>query len=414
MSDARISRRTLLAGAAVAAGGVLLGGLPIGAQEQQGAAPPPVPDDPTKMPGMPTRAVGQRSAFEHPERTPVGEQTGNSLTPLHELTGTITPADVHFERHHAGVPTIDPARHRLLIHGMVDHPLELSVEDLRRYPAVTRTYFIECSGNGRKAYQAPTPQMSPQLVDGLTSNTEWTGVPLRVLFDDVGVRSGAKWFLAEGNDAAVLARSIPVSKAMEDALIVWAQNGEALRPENGYPIRLLLPGFEGNMNVKWLRRLKLSDEPFMTRWETSKYTDPLPNDTARIFSFEMDAKSIITSPAFPAKLTDRGWWTISGLAWTGRGRISRVEVSTDGGQHWTDADLQEPVLPRAHTRFTLPWQWDGREAVLMSRAVDETGYIQPTLKALRKVRGPGTDFHFNPIRAWRVKSDGSVLFEADV
>lgn len=415
MSDARISRRELLAGAAVAAGGALLGGLPAGAQDQQGVpARPMVPDDPTKLPGMPTRAVGQRSPFEHPERTPTGEQTGNSLTPLHELTGTITPADLHFERHHAGVPQIDPARHRLLIHGMVDRPLELSVEELKRYPAVTRIHFIECSGNGRAAYRAPTPQMSPQLVDGLTSNTEWTGVPLRMLFDEAGVRRGATWFLAEGSDACLLARSVPTSKALDDALVVWAQNGEALRPEQGYPMRLLLPGFEGNMNVKWLRRLKLADAPFMTRWETAKYTDPLPNGTARMFSFVMDAKSIITSPAFPGTVPQRGWWTVSGLAWTGRGRIARVEVSTDGGKVWREAELQGSVLPRAHTRFTLPWRWDGRETVLMSRAVDETGYVQPTYRELRKVRGAGTDFHFNPIRAWRVRSDGSVVFEADV
>ncbi len=414
MSDSRISRRTLLAGAAAAAGGALLAGVPVGAQQQQGVpAAPPAPVDPTKMAGMPTRAVGARSPFEHLERTPVGEQVGNSLTPLHLLNGTITPADLHFERHHAGVPNIDPSRHELLIHGLVDRPLVFRMEDLRRYPSVTRVHFIECSGNGRGAYRAPKPDMTAQQVDGLTANTEWTGVPLKLLFRDAGVKSGAEWFLAEGGDASLMARSIPVSKALDDALLVWGQNGEPLRPENGYPLRLLVPGFEGNMNVKWLRRIKLAKQPFMTRWETAKYTDPLPNGTARMFSFVMDAKSIITSPSHTQTLPEKGWYPITGLAWTGRGRIDRVDVSTDGGASWNAAELQGPVLPRAHTRFTYMWNWDGREAVIMSRAVDETGYVQPTYRVLRKVRGAGTDFHFNPIRAWRVKSDGSVLFEVD-
>ena len=417
MADTPISRRTLIAGAAVTAGGVLLANLPAAGAQQATAAPavPPLkaPADPTKAPGTPTTAVGERSPFVHPQRAPVGEITGTSLTPLQDLTGTITPADLHFTRIHAGVPTIDPAKHTLLIHGLVDRPIELSVGDLKRFPAVTRVHFVECSGNGRAAYRTPKPDMTPQQVDGMTSNSEWTGVPLSLLFREAGVKREASWFLAEGGDASLLDRSIPVSKGLDDALVVWAQNGEPLRPEQGFPIRLLVPGYEGNANVKWLRRIKLGAEPFMTRWETSKYTDPLPGDKARIFSFEMDAKSIITSPAYPERLTGPGWWPIRGLAWSGRGRINRVDVSTDGGKTWSAAELLTALTPKAHVRFEHMWHWDGNESLLMSRATDDQGYVQPTLAQLKAVRGPGTDYHFNSIRAWRVARDGVVTFEAN-
>ena len=413
MPDA-LTRRELLAGAACAIGGVALAGLPTVALSQLPGprAIPEVPADATKLQGAPTSAVGNRSTFVKPVRTPVGEVTGNSLAPLEQLTGTITPADLHFERHHAGVPLIDPSRHQLLVHGLVERPLIFSMDEIRRFPQVTRTCFIECSGNGRSAFREPKPEMTPQKVAGLTSNTEWTGVPLKALLAEAGVRDGASWFLAEGGDACVMTRSIPVTKAMDDALVVWAQNGEPLRPEQGFPLRLLLPGWEGNTNVKWLRRLELGTRPWMTRWETSKYTDPLPDGTARQFSFEMDAKSMITSPAHPQVLT-KGWRPVSGIAWTGRGRITRVEVSTDGGHNWHAAELQAPVLSKAHVRFTHMWEWDGRETVLLSRATDETGYVQPTRSELIKVRGIGTDFHFNPIVGARVTPDGRVFFHGE-
>jgi sulfane dehydrogenase subunit SoxC len=209
-------------------------------------------------------------------------------------------------------------------------------------------------------------------------------------------------------DAAVMTRSIPIDFANDDAMIAYGQNGEALRPEQGYPARLFLPGVEGNASVKWIRRIELADQPFMTREETSKYTDPLPDGTARMFSLVMDAKSLITEPAFPDRLSGPGWREIRGLAWSGRGKISRVEVSTDGGRTWQAASLDEPVLSKCHTRFRLPWQWTGGEAILMSRATDETGYVQPTTAALLAVRGPSTSYHFNNIRAWRVGADGVV------
>jgi sulfane dehydrogenase subunit SoxC len=419
MDDSKLSRRSLITGAAVAAGGALLSTLPLDAQQKAASAAPVeppvpvVPADPTKQPGAPTTAVGERSPFVTPKRAPTGDITGTTLAPLQDLTGTITPSDLHFARIHAGIPAIDPAKHRLLIHGMVDRPLEFTVDDLKRFPSVTRIHFIECSGNGRSAYRTPKPDMTAQQVDGMLSNSEWTGVPLSVLFTEAGVQSQAKWFLAEGGDACLLSRSVPVTKGRDDAMIAWAQNGEPIRPEQGFPIRLLLPGYEGNTNVKWLRRIKLGTEPFMTRWETSKYTDPLPGDKIRIFSLEMDAKSIITSPSYPAKLSGPGYHPISGLAWSGRGRIARVDVSTDGGRHWENAELLTPLTPKAAVRFQHMWEWNGNESLLMSRAVDETGYVQPTMAQLRAVRGPGTDYHFNSIRAWRVARDGAVTFEAN-
>ena len=414
-----LSRRALLGGVAATAGGVLLERLrldhappaPVTPAVADTTAAPQVPADPTAAPGPGTSPVSARSPFEHPARTPAGVITGPSYSPIHELTGTITPSDLVFERHHAGVAMIDPKRYELLVHGLVDRPMVFSLDDLMRFPSVSRTHFIECSGNGRAGYRDPKPELSPQMIDGLTSNGEWTGVPLAVLLREVGVRDSASWFLAEGGDAAKLSRSIPIAKAWDDAIVAYAFNGEPLRPANGYPARLFLPGYEANTCVKWLRRIKLIDQPNMSRDETSKYTDPLPNGTARQFSFVMDAKSVITHPAYPARLAGPGWVQISGLAWSGRGKIARVDVSTDGGRTWTAAELQEPVLSRAHTRFRLMWEWNGRPATLLSRAVDETGYAQPTLATFAAGRGKGTDFHFNHVRGWAVQPDGRVLYE---
>ncbi len=409
MTDAPLSRRALLAGAvgALGASGLRQARL----AEAFGQAPAAtVPPDPTKVPGAPLSPLGQRSPFERPRRIPIGSRQGSSLAPLQDLCGIVTPADLHFERHHAGVPAIDPQRYKLLIHGMVERPTVFDLAALKRFPSVSRPYFLECSGNGLPSYRNIRPDLSPQLIDGLTSTSEWTGVLLSTLFREVGVKGGATWFLAEGEDAAVMARSIPVDKGWDDGFIAYGQNGEALRPEQGYPARLLLPGWEGNANVKWIRRIELADRPFMTREETSKYTDPLSDDTARQFSFVMDAKSLITFPAYPVTLPGSGWWEINGIAWSGRGRISKVEVSTDAGRHWALAELQTPVLPKCHTRFRYLWNWDGADTTLLSRAVDETGYVQPTLDELRAARGRGTTYHFNHIRAWTVRRDGTVVF----
>jgi sulfane dehydrogenase subunit SoxC len=395
----KVSRRDLLAGAA---GAVALG-------RSAAMQPAQAPADPTKVRGKPTRALGQRSPAEKPLRQPRG--VTSSGTPHQDLYGTITPADLHFERHHGGVPEIDPKAYSLLIHGMVDRPTVFTLADLKRFPAVSRTHFLECSGNfgGRTA----NTELTPQQIAGLTSTSEWTGVALATLFREVGARPKATWFLAEGQDAAVLTRSVPITKAYDDALIAYGQNGEAIRPEQGYPARLFLPGWEGNASVKWLRRIELSDRPFMTREETSKYTDPMADGTARIFSFLMDARSLITYPAYPVTVTP-GWIEINGIAWTGSGKIRRVDVSTDGGATWTAAKLQEPVLPKAHTRFRHLWHWTGGEAAILSRAVDETGYVQPTRDALIASRGVSSvGYHTNPITGWLVRADGRVLYRAE-
>lgn len=337
----------------------------------------------------------------------------SSRTPIHLLDGIITPADLHFERHHGGVPAVAAEGYELLVHGMVERPTIFRLADLKRYPAMSRIAFLECSGNGGAGYNPEGPgDLTPQQIDGLLSTSEWVGVPLATLLREVGVRPGASWLLAEGSDAAHLARSIPLEKALDDALLAYGQNGEALRPEQGYPVRLFLPGWEGNANVKWIRRIEVSDRPTMTREETSKYTDPLSDGTARQFSFVMDAKSVITFPAYPYVLPERGWWEIRGLAWSGRGRITRVDVSTDGGRSWTRAQLQDPVLDKCTVRFRHLWNWDGKEAVLLSRAVDETGYVQPTYRQLVEARGARTAYHQNNLRPWKVAADGSVTFAA--
>ena len=411
-----ISRRALIATAGAAAGTAALATLipELGAQQatRQSVNPPApaVPADPSAIPGAASEALNSRSQFEHPGQAPINVRSGSSLSPLHDLSGTITPSDLVFQRHHNGIPTIDPAKHTLTIHGLVDRPMVFTVEELKRFPSISRIYFLECSGNGRGAFKTPRPEMTAQQVDGMTSNCEWTGVELKTLLREVGAQSSAKWLLAEGNDAARLSRSIPMEKAMDDAIIAWGQNGEPLRPANGYPIRLFLPGFEGNANIKWLRRLELGREPWMFRDETSKYTDPLPNDTARQFSFVLDAKSIITTPSYPGKLSGAGWWPIRGLAWSGRGKISRVDVSTDGGKTWTIAEIVGESLPKAHVRFQHMWKWDGQAARIMSRAIDETGYVQPTLAEYTRVRGPGTDYHYNAIRSWDIAANGAVTF----
>ncbi|MGH7652249.1 MAG: sulfite dehydrogenase [Gemmatimonadaceae bacterium] len=402
--------------AIVAAGATLLAtGIPLHGQLTE-RPPIVVPPDPTKVQGRLPTELGQRSTFENPRREVfVSQPAGWSGAPLQDLRGIITPSDLHYERHHAGIPAIDPKKYTLLIHGMCERQLKFTLDDLKRFPSVSRIHFIECSGNGvgLGPFTDADRKQTPQDTDGLLSTSEWTGVPLAVLFKEVGISPDARWFLAEGSDAARMTRSIPIEKAFDDAMIAYGQNGEAVRPEQGYPARLLLPGWEGNTNVKWIQRIEIGDRPWMTREETSKYTDPLANGTARQFSFVMDCKSLITFPAYPDALSP-GWWEVTGLAWSGRGNVTRVEVSVDRGRSWEDAELQAPVLSKCTTRFRYLWKYNGGEAYLMSRATDETGYVQPTRAQLVATRGPGTSYHNNDIRCWKVESDGHVFFDTEL
>ncbi len=330
-----------------------------------------------------------------------------SRTPLQSMHGIITPNGLVYERHHAGVPDIDPDAHRLILHGLVERPLIFAMDELMRFPSVSRIHFLECSGNSSGELKNAA-NGTAQEIHGLLSCCEWTGVLLSTVLAEAGLKREARWLLAEGADGAAMTRSIPISKALDDAILVYAQNGEMLRPEQGYPLRLFLPGFEGNMNVKWLRRLKVGTEPFQTREETSTYTDLLPDGSALQFTYHMEAKSLITFPSGGQALKAQGFYEISGLAWSGRGTIRQVEVSTDGGASWREAALQDPVLPKALTRFRLPWRWDGGPLVLASRAIDETGYVQPRLGEILGSRGANSNYHNNGIQFWSVAADGGV------
>jgi sulfane dehydrogenase subunit SoxC len=389
--------------------------LPRAANAQAAAGTADAPSLPvpawSKTPGTPVGAhpYGLPSAFEKKVARsvrPTDKQylSSSSRTPLQELDGIITPNGLFYERHHGGVPDIDPAQHRLLLHGLVRNELLFTMDDLRRFPSVSRIHFLECSGNpGYDVYGKTAAE-----ANGLLSCAEWTGVPLKTVLEEAGLKAEARWAVAEGADASGLTRSIPVEKCLEDALLVYSQNGERLRPEQGYPLRLLVPGFEGNMNVKWLRRLHITDAPAYSREETAKYTDSMPDGKARQFTFYMEAKSIITAPSGGQRLAQRGFHEIRGIAWSGHGKIARVEVSVDGGASWHDAELQQPVLTRAVTRFRLPWQWTGETVVIQSRAIDETGYVQPSLEALLDARGANSGYHNNAITPWRISSDGEV------
>ena len=400
MNRRRFLRRGITLGAALAAGQAA----PAAAQSDA------APDDPSKVLGGPRRPYGERSRFETATRKAVRGKTdevGATMTPLQDLHGIITPSSLHFEVHRGGVPDIDPRKHRLLIHGMVDRPVILTAEEIKRLPSVSRIYFIECSGNTQSEWRAPTLK-NVQGTHGLTSCSEWTGVLLSVLLREAGVQKGATWIIAEGADSTGNERSIPLAKATDDILVAYGQNGEALRPENGHPLRLVVPGWVGNINVKWLRRITVVDRPYMTRMDSAGQPNLMPDGKARQLVLVMEAKSVITFPSGEQRLPGPGLYEITGLAWSGRGLVRRVEVSTDGGKTWRNAALQEPVLRFAHARFRLPWRWDGREAVLQSRCTDETGYVQPTLADLVKVRGLNSVFLLNAIQSWKVAADGSV------
>jgi sulfane dehydrogenase subunit SoxC len=382
-------------------------------QEASATEPPEVPPW-MKSPGAGFTDYGVPAKYESKVTRTFGRSqpgttgSGAIRTPLEALEGTITPSGLHFERSHSGVPDIDPAKHRLLIHGMVKRPLVFTVDALLRYPMVSRVHFIECAGNSQLLYQPTPPTLTVGQTHGLVSCSEWTGVPLRLLLEEAGVERGAPWILAEGADAAAMSRSIPMAKAMDDALLALFQNGERLRPENGYPVRLFLPGWEGNMSVKWLRRLKVVPAPIMTKDETSRYTDLQADGKSLMFTYPIEVKSVITRPSHGMSLPAPGLYQVSGLAWSGEGTIRKVEVTTDGGRSWMTAALGQPVLPRALTRFRLPWRWDGSATVLKSRAIDDAGNVQPEREAFIAQHGNNAIFHCNAIQAWSVAASGEV------
>ena len=355
--------------------------------------------------GGPSRHAGLQRLAGAPDPTYPGG--GISRSPLQHLQGIITPNSLHFERHHAGVPDIDPVGHKLVINGMVRQPLVFEYEDLLKYPMVSKVYFIECSGNGRSNTQGITGGTA-QSIHGLVSCSEWTGIPLSTLLGEAGVLPGASWIAAVGADAASMGRSIPMEKALDDVLVALFQNGEPVRPEQGYPMRLFVPGWEGNISVKWLTQIKLTSAPAQFRDETSKYTDTLSDRSSRQFTFPMETKSLITSPSGEMTLPRNGLYKITGIAWSGSGSIRRVEVSADGGHTWADALIESEQRDKALTRFSIPWDWNRGEAILQSRATDSAGNVQLTREAVIADRGTNAFYHNPGIQSWGVNSSGEV------
>jgi sulfane dehydrogenase subunit SoxC len=408
------TRRRFLAGSAVAASAALAT-----RTAAQTIAPDPLITDVQDWnrslgPGVDAAPYGKPSKHEaHVVRRNVPWLTADTassvnFTPLHELDGIVTPNGLCFERHHSGVADIEPAKHRLMINGLVDKPLVFTMEDLKRFPGrMNRLYFLECAANGGMEWRGA--QLNGcQFTHGMVHNVWYTGVRLKTLLDEAGVRASGKWVMPEGADAAHMTRSIPIEKAMRDCMVVWAMNGEALRAEQGYPVRLVVPGWEGNMWVKWLRRIEVGDQPWHHREETSKYTDLLADGRSRRFTWIMDAKSVVTNPSPQAPLRRKGPNVLTGLAWSGRGAIRRVDVSVDGGRNWQTARIDGPVLPMSLTRFYVDYDWDGRELMIQSRAMDDTGYVQPTKAELRAVRGTNSIYHNNGIQTWLVRSNGET------
>jgi len=328
-----------------------------------------------------------------------------NFTPLHQLDGIITPNSLCFERHHSGIAEINPSEHRLMIHGLVEKSLILTMEDLMRFPRKNQINFLECAANTGMEWHGA--QLNGcQFTHGMIHNVMYTGVPLKILLEEAGIKGTAKWLLPEGADASGMTRSVPLEKAMNDCLVAWKMNGEALRPEQGYPLRLVVPGWEGNMWIKWLRRIEVGDQPWHHREETSKYTDLMANGKARRFTWEMDVKSVITNPSPQAPIThESGFTVLTGVAWSGRGTVKRVDISLDGGKNWQQARIDGPSLDKSMHRFYFEFDWDGKPLLLQSRAIDSNGNVQPTKNALRAVRGENSIYHNNGIQTWNVKTN---------
>jgi sulfane dehydrogenase subunit SoxC len=420
IAEVQAGRRDFLRGAMVAAAAGLTPSLAAGQPQGGGSAAgdPAILELPEHSKGLgqpvAARGYGLPSQYEKnvqrresPGLTRVGASSV-SFAPLQGLFGIVTPNGLHFERHHQGWWDIDPHRHRLMVMGMVREPKVYTMDDLMRLPAVSRMHFIECGANtGMEWGNVAVPTV--QYTHGMLSCCEFTGVKLSTLLDDCGFdRKGGKFVLAEGADGSGLTRTIAMERALDDVMVAWAMNGEMLRPENGYPLRLVAPGLQGVSWVKWLRRIEVGDQPWATKDETLHYVDLMPDGTHRQYSSIQECKSVITSPSGGQTLLDRGFYNVTGLAWSGRGKVKRVDVSFDGGRNWRSARLESPVLPKCLTRFNIDWVWDGSPAVLQSRAMDETGYVQPKINQLRAVRGTRSIYHNNAIQSWRVAEGGEV------
>ena len=410
------SRRQLLTAALASGAGIAMSTLPSTARAEQGDPAITEIQEWNKQlgTGVDERPYGVPSAYEknvvrrNVEWLTADPKSSVNFTPLHDLDGIITPNGLCFERHHSGVAEINPAEQRLMVNGLVSTPLVFAMEDIKRFPRENKIYFLECAANTGMEWRGA--QLNGcQFTHGMVHCVMYTGVRLRHILEEAGVKTNAKWILAEGADAAAMTRSIPLDKALDDCLVAFQMNGEALRPEQGYPLRLVVPGWEGNMWVKWLRRLEVGDEPWHQREETSKYTDLLANGKARRFTWVMDVKSVITNPSPQAPVKHgRGRLVITGLAWSGNGTIKRVDVTVDGGRNWRTARLDGPSLPKALHRFYLDLDWDGSELLIQSRAIDEMGFVQPTKNELRAARGENSIYHNNGIQTWQVRADGTV------
>jgi sulfane dehydrogenase subunit SoxC len=409
------SRRAILR-AGLAGGAAALAGPAAAADTTANANLPPNVADWTRMlgEGVTVRTYGKPAKYEaHVGRRDVSwltasPQSSVSFTPLHEIDGIITPNGLCFERHHSGIAEVNPADYRLMLHGLVDKPLIFTLDDIKRMPRVNRAYFCECAANSGMEWRGA--QLNGcQYTHGMVHCVMYTGVPLKVLLDEAGLKANAKWLLLEGGDSAAMTRSLPLQKALDDALVAYRMNGEMLYPENGYPVRMVIPGWEANMWVKWLRRIEVGDQPWHTREETSKYTDLLENGKARRFTYVMEAKSIITSPSPQAPIKHKSGFTVlAGIAWSGRGKVARVDVSLDGGRNWRPARIDGPAWDKALARFYYEFDWDGSELLLQSRAMDETGYVQPTKDELRHHRGVNSIYHNNGIQTWLLHRNGEV------